>query len=234
MVEVMNNLGRSLVIDLKADKSDNFRQIDHRTIESIVFKNVLYVLKKGGKSFDDVDTRIPDGVSKWDANQLAVGDIFSGTSYYETVMEVEPSEVLCYEKNFNDRPVTIDRNILATTMNNASVFDEEEKISKTNLATKLVEADNKAFQVCFKTQASEKGAVEALSGLSRAPNAAEAKDLAKKCLSGREVTMTCSLSKAEGKLGRSTVVELSTNGYKQVDHRSIKWIVIDNIKYTLK
>ena len=68
MVEVMNNLGRSLVIDLKADKSDNFRQVDHRTIESIVFKNVLYVLKKGGKSFDDVDTRIPDGVSKWDAN----------------------------------------------------------------------------------------------------------------------------------------------------------------------
>ena len=99
-------------------------------------------------------------------------------------------------------------------MNNASVFDEEEKISKTNLATKLVEADNRAFQVCFKTQASEKGAAEALSGLAHAPNAADAKDFAKKCLSGRELTLTCYLSKAEGKLGRSTVVELATNGYK--------------------
>ena len=145
MVEVMNNLGRSLVIDLKADKSDNFRQVDHRAIESIVFKNVLYVLKKGGKSFDEVDTRIPDGTPKWNASQLAAGDIFSGTSYYETVMEIESNEVLCYEKNFNDRPVTIDRNIFASTMNNASVYDEEEKISKTALATKLVEADNKAF-----------------------------------------------------------------------------------------
>ena len=68
MVEVMNNLGRSLVIDLKADKSDNFRQVDHRTIESIVFKNVLYVLKKGGKNFEGIDTRIPDGASKWNAS----------------------------------------------------------------------------------------------------------------------------------------------------------------------
>ena len=88
--------------------------------------------------------------------------------------------------------------------------------------------------MCFKTQASEKGAADVLCGLTRAPTAPAAKDLAKKCLSGREVTMTCFLSKAEGKLGRSTVVELSTNGYKQVDHRSIKWIVIDNIKYALK
>ena len=55
MVEVENNLGRSLVIDLKADKDNNFRQVDHRTIESIIFKNVKYVLKKGGKGFNDIE-----------------------------------------------------------------------------------------------------------------------------------------------------------------------------------
>ena len=37
MIEVENNLGRSLVIDLSAKTASKFRQIDHRTIESIIF-----------------------------------------------------------------------------------------------------------------------------------------------------------------------------------------------------
>jgi len=82
MVEVENNLGRSLVIDLKAAGDNKFRQVDHRTIESIIFKNVKYSLKKGGSKFADIDTQIPKDEPKWDAKQLKVGDIFSGTSYY--------------------------------------------------------------------------------------------------------------------------------------------------------
>jgi len=82
MVEVENNLGRSLVIDLKADPSNRFRQIDHRTIESSIFKNVKYVLKKGGQSFSQIDTSIPKDEPKWDSSKLKIGDMFSGTSYY--------------------------------------------------------------------------------------------------------------------------------------------------------
>ena len=37
MLEVENNLGRSLVIDLSAKTPSKFRQIDHRSIESITF-----------------------------------------------------------------------------------------------------------------------------------------------------------------------------------------------------
>jgi len=46
--------------------------------------------------------------------------------------------------------------------------------------------------------------------------------------------MVCRLSKAEGKLGRSLVIDLPTQGYRQVDHRTLKWLVIDNVKYTVK
>ena len=60
------------------------------------------------------------------------------------------------------------------------------------------------------------------------------RELARECLAGQEHTLFARLSKAEGKLGRSLVVDLPTQGYRQVDHRSIKWIVIDNVKYTLK
>lgn len=56
MVEVENNLGRSLVIDLTAKGPSKFRQIDHRSIESIIFQNHKFLLKKGAKSEDfDLD-----------------------------------------------------------------------------------------------------------------------------------------------------------------------------------
>lgn len=37
LVKAENNLGRSTVIDLSAATENKFRQVDHRTIESIIF-----------------------------------------------------------------------------------------------------------------------------------------------------------------------------------------------------
>ena len=131
MVEVENNLGRSLVIDLQApDKNNKFRQVDHRTIESIIFKNKKYVLKSGGKNLGDIDTRVAKDEKLWDANQLAVGNVFSGASYYKTVTD-KGSKVLCYEKNANDRSVTISKSIMTDEMYNADVWDSEEAITMT-------------------------------------------------------------------------------------------------------
>ena len=120
-------------------------------------------------------------------------------------------------------------------MNNANVFDQEEKISKTALATKLAETGSEVIQVCFTTKPNEKVAAEVLSQLKAAPkNVAQAKDLIEQCLQGRERTITCYLVKSENNLGRSSIIELATGGFKQVDHRSIKWLIVNNVKYTLK
>ena len=40
------SLGRSLVIDLNQPYGKGFRQIDHRTVEELIIKNVKYTLKK--------------------------------------------------------------------------------------------------------------------------------------------------------------------------------------------
>jgi len=50
-------------------------------------------------------------------------------------------------------------------------------------------------------------------------------------MTGKECTLMGRLSRAEGKLGRSLVIDLPTAGYRQVDHRTLKWLVIDNKKY---
>ena len=46
LVDCDNNLGRSAIIDLNAPESNNFRQVDHRSIDYIIYKNVKYSLGK--------------------------------------------------------------------------------------------------------------------------------------------------------------------------------------------
>ena len=75
---------------------------------------------------------------------------------------------------------------------------------------------------------------EKLSGIKSKLTAEKATELAKEILVGKETVLTGRLSRAEGKLGRSLVIDLPTQGYRQVDHRTLKWFIIQNIKYTVK
>ena len=126
MVNVEDDLGRSKVVDLETDDAEKNRLVDHRTINYIIFKNVKYEYKEGGQNFSDIDTSIGKDCHKWDPTQLAIGDVFSGTNYYELVSDIDgTNSVFCIEKSFNDRGVTIDRSLLNTEMYNSSLFQEE-------------------------------------------------------------------------------------------------------------
>ena len=93
MIEVENNLGRSLVIDLSADSENKFRQIDHRSIDFIIFRNVKYTLKKGAKS-QDLDEKEDINAPLWDKDSLSVGNWFSGTRYFKAISD-NGKEVIC-------------------------------------------------------------------------------------------------------------------------------------------
>lgn len=82
LVQVENNLGRSLVIDLNSKSPSKFRQVDHRSIDYIIFENTKYVLKKGAKSHDAAEEKKDKDAPKWDSKNLGIGNWFSGTSYY--------------------------------------------------------------------------------------------------------------------------------------------------------
>lgn len=82
LIKTENNLGRSTVIDLSATTENKFRQVDHRSIDYIIFKNVKYVLKKGAKKSADDEEEKKDAV-QWDKKQLNVGNWFSTTSYFK-------------------------------------------------------------------------------------------------------------------------------------------------------
>ena len=119
-------------------------------------------------------------------------------------------------------------------MHNSSVFAEEEKISLTQVATKLAEANSKCFTVCFTTKVDDKAVQEKLKAVKGKLSEAQARELSKHVLVGKETELTGRLSRAEGKLGRSLVIDLPTQGYRLVDHRTLRWLIIDNTKYVVK
>ena len=120
-------------------------------------------------------------------------------------------------------------------MHNACVWDSEETITKTQLAEKLTQANNMIIQVCFGCKSQEKAIQGKLNALESPPiNAAAAEALAKDFLKGYAATKICRLTKTEAKLGRSLVIDVPTQGYRQVDHRKIFWLIMANVKYTLQ
>jgi hypothetical protein len=98
LIESENNMGRSTVIDLNAPVYNNFRQVDHRTIEYIIFKNVKYSLGRKAPGTEDLPIKHDSKVPKWEESKLKVGDWFSSVCYYkiksiidkDTVMVVTP------------------------------------------------------------------------------------------------------------------------------------------------
>lgn len=82
LVKSEQHMGRSLVIDLEAPAGNNFRQVDHRTIKSIVLRNVRYVL--GRKStLSSLEGWKPDEKEgKWNESKLRVGNWFSENQFY--------------------------------------------------------------------------------------------------------------------------------------------------------
>lgn len=232
LVQTENLLGRSTVIDLGSKSDNKFRQVDHRSIEFVIFKNAKYVLKKGAKKAD-VDMKDEEKKNKdeplWDRKQLAVGNWFSGTAYYK-VKKIDGDQV---ETRSDGKSITISRDILEYEMHNACVFTKEEKLPLTKVVKVLKEAHSTAFTINFNCKVDDKQVAEKLKACSE-KEFKESKSLAKELLLGKESTIIGRLSKSEGKLGRSLMINLENAMYAQVDHRTINWIILKNVKYIVK
>lgn len=93
------------------------------------------------------------------------------------------------------------------SLKSASEFTKQEKKSLTELATVVSQAFNKPITVCF-----------------------DKADGTERVMVGRVVS-------AEPLLGRSYMEDAEiTSGHRlrQVDHRTVKWAIVDGVKYSLK
>ena len=241
MMNFEPKLGRSMVKDLRVPFGYNLRQVDHRTVEWIIFKNRKFILKKPGKKYPilpEAALKIEDPINnKWNIDKLSVGNWFSDTKYLR--VDKVKSNKLLEATTSEGKNLIISEDIVQNEMYSSVHFEEEEKVTRTQLAEVLEDAGNKVFSAIFRGKVNEKNAAEMINGLDMDTilNRRKLNKFVKEMLKGKEIQMTAHLAKSEPKLGRSLVIGLDIKGpskFRQIDHRGMESIIFKNKKYILK
>lgn len=144
-----------------------------------------------------------------DPTKVQKGHLMAFT-YWAEVKEVKANGealIICDLDN-NRTEIQVTGKELVGRAYSADQFEEEEKVGKTRAAELLISSPNRPLTVCFEKQ-----------------------DGTERVLKGR-------LVQPEPLLGRSMVEDLEVkdakNRLRQVDHRTIKYLIVDGVKYTVK
>lgn len=156
LIDCENNLGRSTVIDLNKKVPFNFRQVDHRTIDYIIFKNVKYSLGRKPTGFDEeLPLKVDKKAPRWDGNKLAVGNWFSQVTYYK-LTEIVDKDTVKVRTPASSQELTLSKDILIKEMQNGSAFDSVEKINRSEMVDKLLEAKESVMTIKFHKKVDDK------------------------------------------------------------------------------
>lgn len=137
--------------------------------------------------------------------QAKVGDLMAFT-YWARVERVYEDELYVTDVD-NGNTFSVKGRVLIDVSKSADFFEKEEKVTRTKLAEMLIEAKNVPFTVCFNKQDGEE-----------------------RILRGR-------LLFHEALLGRSSVEDLDIktgSRLRLVDHRTLKWLILNEVKYSVK
>lgn len=174
-----------------------------------------------------------------DASQLKQGDYISRRQYLRVTGLSDGRVSVRTDSGFEFNATEA---IASETMLTCDQFSREEKVSATELVEKLIHSNGDIFTVNFHKQANEKTVVSTLQSatVEELSDARSRKALAKRLKVGEERTLIGYLLETEPMLGRSKVIDLEQafagEGWAQrlVDHRTINWIILRNVKYVRK
>jgi len=177
-----------------------------------------------------------------DITNLKVGDHLSETQYYK-VTELHDGRVAL--ENERGLKITVTHRIVEEGMYSASQFTKTVELSRTALCEVLEGAGDSIFTVNFNKQLKEKEVADQLiAAVSELGADADPKVLAKKIkavvkkgVGGELRTLVGYMVQTEAKMGRSQVIDLEAppkQRYRLVDHRTINWLVLKNVKYVVK
>lgn len=167
---------------------------------------------------------------KSDASQLREGDFLSEIQYYK-VLQVNSTGVLVV--NEREMEFTISRGIIEEGSFCAGQYAEEQLVTRTELVTILANAGETVFTANFNKKLDVSGLKEAFND-----PAVQVKSKAamERMLLGEERTIVGYLKSSDAMSGRFQVVDLEDEKklVKQVDQRTLNWVILRNVKYIVK
>jgi len=156
LIDCDNNLGRSTIIDLNAKAPNNFKQVDHRSIDFLVFKNVKYTLGRKPAGFDEeLPLKVDRTAPRWDVSKLAVGNWFSQINYYK-LLDIVDKESVKVCTSSDKKELTLSKDIMISEMQNGSAFKTTEKISRSEMVEKLLNAKEAVMSIKFHKKVNDK------------------------------------------------------------------------------
>jgi endo-alpha-1,4-polygalactosaminidase (GH114 family) len=185
-----------------------------------------------------------DRKKRINASRLKVNEYLCDIQYYK-IIQINPQKItVVNERGFE---FDIDRDIVEEGLYSASQYQIEKAITRTEICEILERAGSHVFTVNFNRQVQEQELQEKL--LETIKQEAEKlandrdiekaiKKLSKEALKGKERTLVGYLLQTEQKMGRSLVIDLQVaaerNRIRLVDHRTLNWLILQNVKYTVK
>ena len=147
-------------------------------------------------------------MKKLDHTKVEINDLMCFTYFVKVVKsQNDGSRLTISDLDDGGKEIIVDGKELIEKSYSADRYEEEVKESKTRIAEILTHSHNRPFTVCFDKS------------------------------DGEERTLRGRLIKPEPLLGRSMVEDLDVAGdhrQRLVDHRTIKWLIIEGIKHIVK
>jgi 3-dehydroquinate dehydratase len=180
---------------------------------------------------------------------LKTGQALSEIQYYK--VEKIAGEKVQLKNDFNEM-IVVDRKYVEKCLISAHDFSEEQKVSKTEAATIFLQNKGMVMSVNFNKKVDEKAAKESIyelyankggKVLSEADYKKKVNAALKSILEGEERTMVGRHFGELNELGRVNFIDMEVekdpskeydNRQRQVDPRTINYMIIKGVKYTVK
>jgi hypothetical protein len=182
--------------------------------------------------------------TKCDGNKVDVNTWLSRVSYCKVIGTANNNTSVVVE-NTDGFSWNIGRDIVSNEMYSADEVRETKDVTRSELVKIFTEETRESvFTVCFTKKATADDILEVMAIFDKESKGKKVspirrKQIAKMCLEcGAERILKGYMLQIEPSLGRSNVYDLEVprgqHGIRQVDHRTIKWLILRNVKYEVK
>lgn len=171
-------------------------------------------------------------------DKLKVGNVLCETQYYKVEKIVDKKAQLV---NDLEERIVVDEKYINTCLTSGDHFEVTKSITKTEMASLFIGHPGIIMTVNFQKQVDEKEAVKSIIE-AKGKSDKELTKVIKEALKGEERTMRGRHKGEANDMGRISFIDMDkekgTGPYdgrsRQVDPRTINWIVLNNTKYIIK